>query len=162
MADVRVCLCLLPNFAVQSSKPEMQTVGYKFGIVVSALLSMGLLFIQFCGAVCAFSGCLAAHTAPSLKQEGVLSHCHQAQPDTDNQLPHPPKNNQHSCTGHETAVMLPVRISLAAAVVSLHLQPVVPEPFIIPPSSQSVSDSADIWDSLRSPPRILQRSVLRI
>ena len=144
----------------------MQTFRYKSGIAVSALLSAALLFMQLCSAICVFSGCLATRTAPSAEQpsaeqENISNHCHQTQPAANHHLPQPPTNNQHNCADHEAAVMLPVRNSLSA-VVSLHFPQVAYEPFTAQLANQSVSDSIDIWDSLRSPPRIPQRSVLRI
>lgn len=139
----------------------MQTFRYKSGIAVSALLSAALLFMQLCSAICVFSGCLVTRTAPSAEQEDISNHCLQTQPAANHHLPQPPTNNQHNCADHEAAVMLPVRNSLSA-VVSLHFPQVVYEPFTTPLANQSVSNSIDIWDSLRSPPRIPQRSVLRI
>lgn len=161
MSGLRACPYLLPDSVVQTSNPEMQTLRYKSKIAVSALLSAALLFMQLCSVVCAFSGCLAARNAPSSEQKDVSSHCHQAQPGANHHLPQPPKNNQHSCADHEPAVMLPIRNSLSA-VVSPHLHPVVYEHFTIPLANQPMSDGIDIWDSFRSPPRIPQRSVLRI
>ena len=139
----------------------MQTVRYKSSIAVSALLSAALLFMQLCSAICVFSDCLATRTAPFAEQEDISNHCHQTQPAANHHLPQPPTNNQHNCADHEAAVMLPVRNSLSA-VVSPHFPQVVYEPFTTPLANQSVSDSIEIWDSLRSPPRIPQRSVLRI
>ena len=139
----------------------MQTFRYKSGIAVSALLSAALLFMQLCSAICVFSDCLATRTAPSTEQEDISNHCHQTQPAANHHLPQPPTNNQHYCAEHEAAVLLPVRNSLSA-VVSLHFPQVVYEPFTTPLANKSVSDRISIWDSLRSPPRIPQRSVLRI
>lgn len=98
---------------------------------------------------------------PSSEQKDVSNHCHQTRLDANHYLPEPSKKNPHSCADHETAAMLPVRNSLTT-VVSLHSHPIVYETFTILLANQSVSDAIDIWDSLRSPPRIPQRSVLRI
>ncbi len=160
-SGLRACPYLLPDSAAQTSTPEMQAVRYKSSIAVSALLSASLLFMQLCVAVCAISDCLAAWTAPSIEHKQVSNHCHQTQPAANHHLPQPTKNNQHSCADHEAAVMLPVRNSLSAAV-SLHLHPFVYEHFSSPLPNLPEADNIDVWDSLRSPPRIPQRSVLRI
>ena len=141
-------------------KPAMQTVRYKPGMAVLAFLSAVLLFMQLCGTFCAVAGCLKTWAAQSAEQKRGSSHCHHTQPTVNQYLPEPLKKGPHSCADHEAAVMLPVR-NLLSAVGSLHY-PTVYETFTILLANQSVSDCISNWDSLRSPPRSPQRSVLRI
>jgi hypothetical protein len=144
----------------------MQILRYKFGVVsVSTLLSAALLLLQLCGAICAFSACGTARTGLLAERGGRPDHCHQkhqAQPGAEQQVPQSPKNHQHKCADHETAVMLPGKNALSTTAVSLHFSPVVFEPFTIPSLNQPVAVCAGIWDSHRAPPRVPQRSVLRI
>lgn len=139
----------------------MPTVRSKPGVTVSALLSAMLLLVQWCVAVCAFADGLETWAAPSAQQQGVSNHCHQTRPDPNHDLPEPSKKNHHSCADHETAATLPVRNSLSP-VGSLPAHPMICESGAILLAGQSVSGGISILDSLRSPPRIPQRSVLRI
>ena len=145
---------------------EMQTVCYKFSFAsISAMLSGALLLLQLCGAICAFSACGTARTVPLAKRGGRPSHCHQehqAQPGAEPQVPQSPKNHPHQCTDHETAVMLPGKHALSSTVVSFHFTPIEFKPFTIPSFYRSVPVSTGRWDSRRAPPRVPQRSVLRI
>ena len=146
--------------------PEMQTLRYKFGVAsVSTLLGTALLLVQLCGAICAFSSGRTVGTASSSEQGSQSGHCHQrrqAQFGAEPQVPQSPKNHPHKCADHETAVMLPIKNSLATAVVSFHFTPLEFEPFTLPSFYRSVAVSIGRWDSRRAPPRVPQRSVLRI
>lgn len=146
--------------------PEMQMVRYKFNVAgVSGLLSAALLLLQWCGAICAFSSGRIVGAVASTEQGSQPGQCHQghqAQSDTEHQAPQSPENQPHKCADHETAVMLPVKNSLATAVVSFHFIPIEFEPFTIPSFYRSVAVSTGHRDSRRAPPRVPQRSVLRI
>ncbi len=132
----------------------MQTLRYKFGVAsVSALLSTALLLVQLCGAICAFSSGRIVGTASSAAQGSEPGHCHQerqAHSGAEPQAPQSPENHPHKCADHETAVMLPVRDSLATAVVSFHFTPLEFEPFTILSFYRFVAVSTGRWDSRRA------------
>ena len=144
----------------------MQRVRYKFSVAsISALLSVALLLLQLCGTICEFSYCRTSPTTPIAGQERNPGHCHQvhqAQSDADKQTPQSPKNRQHKCADHEMAVRLPLMNSLPVAIVSLFSHPIVFESVRLSLFNRFVISNTSIWDSHRAPPRISQRSILRI
>lgn len=144
----------------------MQTLRYKYGVAsVSALLNLALLLVQLCGAICAFSSCQMVGTALSAKQVSEASQCHKerhAQSRAEQQYPQSPRNQQHKCADHETEVMMPVKDSLATAVVLFHFTPIVFEPFTPSLFDWSVAVGVSVGNFRRAPPRVPQRAILRI
>jgi hypothetical protein len=67
------------------------------------VLSLGLMFLQVCNIICAFSDCSAsapARRAATVEQTG---HCHQEHPSSQEERP---SDGQHQCPAHGSAVSI--------------------------------------------------------
>ncbi len=80
-------------------------------LVVSILFSIGLLCVQFCSSVCAFSMCAALPNNSPATPRQKSDHCHQHKSEQKSPLP----DRSHECQSHEIVFSVPPVADFQAA-----------------------------------------------
>lgn len=157
--------------------------------MIAAVVSMAILIAQVCGAICVVSACdtavsnaASAGTAkPRVAESNPSGHCHQHQsasghsPSADSSPAHSsgpssttsapalpqPESDSHNCPSHDTGWLTSV-YSSGSVSANLLTQAIIIESFQSLIALNAPPRIAARWSPFHSPPRIPQRSILRI
>lgn len=137
----------------------MRTAKHTYTPAIAALLSLGLLYVQACVAVCSFSACATSKPAakPVAAEHG--GHCHKQQPAPEPQ----PADDPHQCPAHDTATasLPPGKTAFAGADQGTLL--VAAEPACWITASFAAAEIIATGDThFRAPPRPPSLTILRI
>lgn len=145
----------------------MRAAGKTFTLIVTTILSLGLLYSQVCNLACAFAACSDQAKFERPVQNKENGHCQHhetsAQSAQDSQPEPQQPSGSHDCNTHNTiSSLLPVKIA-GANWLHQSSQPDVVVPFIFTGFSldHMIGGAAETIP-FRSPPRRPQRSILRI
>lgn len=136
----------------------MRMVNRSFIVTGSVALAAGLLLAQVCSAFCLLSGCGATPRNIATQQTRKKSHCH---PSPETPAP-PPAQDPHQCPHHEADAIQPASYLQADIADQFHLQPALLEPFFFGLRFYAPPREVSRWKPLRSPPRLPQKTILRI
>lgn len=131
--------------------------------VLTVIVSIALLVAPLCSAACAASNCYAPAVAQGTEPSEQSHHCHQspaAQPA--NQTAPQPERHSHPCADHQAALFFSANDSKAALSGIVLLTPYLPASFITLLAGQTQALHRSWRDSLKSPPHLPQRAILRI
>lgn len=123
------------------------------------VLSLGLMYLQVCSVICAFSNCSAPDTGRRAAPVEHGGHCHQEQPSSKQERP---SGDQHQCPAHGSVVSI-LPSETIPTVVLHHAWLAAAEPV----SSFEIlfdgaGNRADRSGHFRSPPRRPLSTILRI
>lgn len=145
----------------------MNATGKTLTVIVTTILSLGLLYSQVCDTLCVYAACSDQANVERPVQNKKSGHCHQhessAQREQDSRpIPQQPTDS-HDCNTHNTISSLLPSSVVRASWLHQSSQPDVMAPFVFIALSidRTVGGAADT-DPFESPPRRPQRSVLRI
>jgi hypothetical protein len=142
----------------------MRAAGKSLTVLVTTILTLGLMYSQVCNTVCVFAACSDQAKVKQPVQNKEVGHCHQHKSPSGDSQPEPPQpNGSHDCKTHNAInSLLPVTIA-GADWLHQSSQPDVIAPFVfaVLTLEHLAGSSADITP-FRAPPKRPQRSILRI
>jgi len=145
----------------------MRAAGKTLTVIVTTILSVGLLYSQVCNIACAFAACSDQAKVERPVQNKEDGHCHHhessAQGAQGSQSEPQQPNGSHDCNTHDTISSLPPVKVAAADWLYQFSQPDVIAPIVFTGFSlDHMIGSAAETIPFRAPPRRPQRSILRI
>lgn len=145
----------------------MNAAGKTFTVIVTTILSLGLLYSQVCDTLCVYAACSDQVKVERPVQNKKGGHCHQHESSTQGEqdsqpVPQQPKDS-HDCNTHNTISSVLPASALGASWLHQSSQPDVMASFDFTALSidRTVGGAAET-NPFESPPRRSQRSILRI
>lgn len=151
---------MLPKTTNDMQKRRKHQVGA--GTVAAVIVSFALLAAPLCSIACTDASFLALLTAKTVEPGSQLHHCHQSPAQPDKQNAPQPEHHSHHCADHQDALLFTANDSFTALSGIVLLQPYLPAAFTALVTGQTQARQRGWRDSLKAPPHLPQRAILRI
>ena len=140
----------------------MQKRQKQAGKVAAVIVSIALLAAPLCSIACADTGFFAFLTTKTVEPGSQSRHCHQPPAQPDNQTTPQPEHHSHHCADHQAALLFTANDSFSALSGIVLVQPYLPAAFTALLTSQPQARHSGWQDSLKAPPHLPHRAILRI
>ncbi len=140
----------------------MQNRRRQAGTAAAVIVSIALLAAPLCSIACADASFLAFLTTETVEPASQSHHCHQSPAPPANQTTPQPEHHSHHCTDHQAALLFTVNNAFSALSGIVLVQPYLPAVFNALLTGQTQALHRGWRDSLKAPPHLPQRAILRI